>query len=362
MAQSGNGSDELPQPHLISIVIPVYRGERDLPGLVAEIALLAQGFTTPAGRSARIVETLLVHDRGPDNSDRVIRELAERYEFVRPVWFSRNFGQHPATLAGIASSGGEWIATIDEDGQYDPNQIGVLLDAAMDAGASLVYADPINPAPHSWFRNITSRMSKRMVDAITGGHDARKFHSFRLVLGEVGRSVAAFAGPGVYLDVALSWVAGPAATAKVQLRDEGDHKSGYNLRRLLSHFWRMVLTSGTRALRLVSVVGAIVALVGVGIAIYTLVSALTGGAFPAGWASQLIVTLLLGGAILMSLGIVAEYIGVVVGLAMGRPPYLIVSDPAAGPLGRELGTHADVVAENADRDRSDRNCTDQPEP
>ena len=86
----------------------------------------------------------------------------------------------------------------------------------------------------------------------SGGNDASIFHSYRLVLGEVGRSVAAYAGAGVYLDVALGWVAGTAATCPVRLRAEGDRPSGYSLRRLLSHFWRMVLTSGTRLLRLVS--------------------------------------------------------------------------------------------------------------
>lgn len=58
--------------------------------------------------------------------------------------------------------------------------------------------------------------------------------------------MAAYAGPSVYLDVALGWVAGTVTTAPVALRDEGERRSGYSLRRLLSHFWRMVLSSGTR--------------------------------------------------------------------------------------------------------------------
>lgn len=322
-------------PHSISVVVPVYRGAATLPALMAEIEVLSKGFTTPGGRPARIAEVLLVHDHGPDSSDAVMRTLEETYSFVRPVWLSRNFGQHAATLAGIASSGGDWIATIDEDGQYDPNQIGALLDAAMDAQATLVYAAPTNPAPHSAFRNLTSRASKRVVDFLTGGKDARRYHSFRLMLGEVGRSVAAYAGSGVYLDVALGWVAGEVTTAPVTLRDEGDRESGYNLRRLLSHFWRMVLTSGTRGLRAVSVTGFVVAALGVLLAIWTLISAITGGSLPPGWASQMIVTLVLGGLVLIFLGIVAEYVGVAVNQAMGKPPYLIVSDLADGPLGRD---------------------------
>ena len=313
----------------------MYRGAATLPALIAEIAPLAKGFTTPAGRSARVSEVLLVHDHGPDQSDVIMRELAEMHPFVRPVWLSRNFGQHAATLAGMASSGGDWIATIDEDGQYDPGQIGGMLDVALDEHATLVYAAPTNLPPHSAFRNLTSRMSKRVVDILVGGTDARRYHSFRLVLGEVGRSVAAYAGSGVYLDVALGWVAGDVTTAPVTLRDEGDRPSGYSLRRLLSHFWRMVITSGTRGLRLVSVIGSVIAVLGVVMAIVFAINKLTGGDLPAGWTSLIVVTLVLFGATLFCLGVVAEYVGVAVNQAMGKPLYLIVSDPADGPLGRE---------------------------
>src|SRR3954454_19940278 len=150
----------------------------------------------------------------------------------------------------MASTGGEWIVTMDEDGQHDPAHIALLIDAAVRDRVSLVYARPTNDAPHSAFRRVTSRVSKKVVNAMGGADtDASLFHSYRLVLGEVGRSVAAYVGSGVYLDVALSWVAGAPATAPVELRAEVERRSGYSTRTLMSHFWRMVLTGGTRALR-----------------------------------------------------------------------------------------------------------------
>lgn len=334
-------SDLKPVPHAVSVVVPVYRGALTLPALIEEIVPLVEGFTTPEGRAARVSEVLLVHDHGPDTSDEVMRRLADEHSFVRPVWLSRNFGQHAATLAGMASSGGDWIATIDEDGQYDPGQIGIMLDVALDRGASLVYAAPTNEAPHSPFRNITSKASKRLIDVMTGTHDARKYHSFRLMLGEVGRSVAAYAGAGVYLDVALGWVAGDVAQAPVTMRVEGDRPSGYNLRRLMSHFWRMVLTSGTRGLRIVSVAGMLIALAGVVVAVVFAIQRLAGNTvLPPGWTSLMVATLILTGATLLFLGVIAEYVGVAVNQAMGQPPYLIVSDPADGPLGRDRAAAA----------------------
>ena len=105
-----------PMMHRISLVIPVYCGEKSLETLVGEIAPLTQEQTTPGGTCFKISEVLLVHDCGPDRSDRAIEFLSAQYSFVRPVWLSRNYGQHAATLAGMASSTGDWIATIDEMG------------------------------------------------------------------------------------------------------------------------------------------------------------------------------------------------------------------------------------------------------
>ncbi len=319
--------------HTISVVIPVYQGERTLPALLAEIAVFTSDFRTPAGHLAVVSEVLPVYDNGPDGSAEVVRGLSRQYEVVRPVWLSRNFGQHPATLAGMASSGGDWIVTLDEDGQHDPGDIGLLLDTALAQRAAVVYAKPTNAPPHGPLRNAASRNAKRMLGG-AAGQNAAHFQSYRLILGEVGRSVAAYAGSGVYLDVAMGWVAGRVATCPVRLRAEGDRPSGYSLRTLTSHFWRMVLSSGTKGLRLVSVLGVVAAVTGVVLALFLLVAKLAGAAnIPAGWPSLMAVFLLGIGAVLFSLGVVAEYIGVSVNMAMGKPLYLIVSDPADGPMG-----------------------------
>jgi polyisoprenyl-phosphate glycosyltransferase len=321
--------------HTVSVVVPVYQGELHLPGLVADIEELTETRRTPAGRAYRVCEVVLVHDCGPDDSARVLRELSLKYPMVKTVWLSRNFGQHAATLAGMASTSGDWITTLDEDGQHDPTFIGHLLDAALDNRTPLVYARPTNEPPHSAFRNRASRTAKRLVSKLAGGVDASAFHSYRLVLGEVGRSVAAYSGSGVYLDVALGWVAGPPVTAPVELRDEGERHSGYSTRTLMSHFWRMVLTGGTRALRVVSGLGAASAFLGLLGAAALVIARLSGYDVPRGWTSLAVVLLVCTGAILFSLGVIAEYVGVSVNMAMGKPLYVIVGDPADGPMGRD---------------------------
>lgn len=327
-------AEEGRSPHRVSIVIPVYQGEHTLGALVKEIAVLTVPTRTADGHEFQVTELLLVNDHGPDRSDEVIRSLVAAHDFIRPVWLSRNYGQHPATLAGMASSSGDWIVTMDEDGQHDPADIGDFLDVALRRGLQLVYADPVNRPPHNMVRNGSSRLAKWVFSTFLTGSLDSTYQSYRLVLGEIGRSVAAYAGSGVYLDVAIGWVAGPTATCPVTLRDEGERRSGYSTWTLLSHFWHMVLSSGTRALRLVSALGALFAFGGLAYAIYLLVVRVTSEAIPAGWTSTMVVVLLSTGAILVSLGVIAEYVGVAVHMAMGKPLYLIVGDPKDGPLGR----------------------------
>lgn len=321
--------------HQISVVIPVYQGEKTLDGVLAELEPWVAPFVTAGGHHARVAEVLLVHDCGPDASDDVIRRAARQHSWVRPVWLSRNFGQHAATLAGMSSSGGDWVATMDEDGQHDPAALGDMLDAAMADRADVVYAAPTNPPPHGVLRNLASRQAKRSMRVLSGRSGADVFHSYRFVLGDVARSVAAYSGAGVYLDVALGWVSRRATTVPVTLREEGERGSGYRWRTLVSHYWRMVITGGTRMLRLVSLLGAFFATVGVLLAALVVGLKISGHIGEAGWASTMVVSLLSSGAILFAMGVVAEYLGVAVNMAMGKPLYLIVTDRADGPLGTD---------------------------
>lgn len=327
--------------HTIAVVVPVYRGERTLAGVLDEL----NGYVSPqvsrAGHRFRVSEVILVHDSGPDRSDAVIRDLAHRYDYVRPVWLARNFGQHAATLAGMSSTSADWIVTMDEDGQHDPGAIEAMLDTAMSGRAPLVYAQPTNTAPHSAFRNLTSRTAHRLA-RLMGAGGLSHFHSFRLVLGEVGRGLAAYCGESVYLDVALTWVVSRTAMCPVTMREERGRPSGYSIRGLVSHFWRMVLTSGTRPLRLVALFGALLGLAAFALMGWVVWARITDDVAVQGWASVMVVLLVTSGGTLFSVGIVAEYLGIAARSAMGKPIYLVVSDPADGPLGR--APHPEVAA------------------
>lgn len=313
--------------HEISVVVPVYQGERTLKALAEEIGPLTLCQTTPGGRRFRIVELLLVHDGAVDCSADVMRGLGSEHPFLRIIWLSRNYGQHPATLAGMASTVAEWVVTLDEDGQQNPCDIGPMLDEALDHQARLVYASPTNPPPHGFLRNSLSDLTKWLSTRVLGSRIGA-FNSFRLIEGEVARGVAAYCGANVYLDVALSWVVGTARHCPVKLRMERGRPSGYTLRRLLRHFWQLVLTSGTLPLRLIALLGSASILFAILMSAFEAWQRLHHKIPVQGWTSIFIVTCLFGGMILVSLGIIAEYLGVAVSMAMGKPAYLIVSRPA----------------------------------
>ena len=314
-------------PLEISVVIPVYQGEQTLPALLDELEPLTRATLTPDGRTFRIAEVLLVWDRGPGRSDQVIRRLAATHDWVRPIWLSRNFGQHAATLAGMTSSGGHWIATIDEDGQHDPAHLGAMLDAAYRDGAQLVYGAPTNPPPHGALRNAGSKFAKKLFATALADQDFAEFNSYRLILGEVGRSVAAYTGTGVYLDVALSWVVADVTTCPVTSRDEGRPASNYSLGRLVSHFGRLMVSSGTKPLLFVSWLGIAFVTLGSLVTLWVLFRRFTDDV-PLGWASTFVAITIVGGAVLLSLGIVAQYVGAATNMSLGKPLYVVVRDPA----------------------------------
>ena len=243
----------------VSVVIPVYSGEATLPSLIAEIVPTARGVPDPRG-------ALVPRQRGrPGVGPRITAPASsasvswrDKYDWVRPVWLSRNFGQHPATLAGMSSSGGEWIVTMDEDGQHDPSYIGALLDRAYETRSQLVYAAPDQrpaarlPAQH--------RLGVRQVDVQV----ARRRLGPRVVqlLPDSSSARWAAAPPPTPAPASTSTSPSPGSsptsrTCPIPMRSEGRPASNYSIRKLVSHFGRLVISSGTRPLALVSLIGLV---------------------------------------------------------------------------------------------------------
>jgi glycosyltransferase involved in cell wall biosynthesis len=327
--------------HRISLVIPVYKGEQVLGPLVEEIVSLygdeEKVHQTPLGSNYRVDELVLVHDCGPDRSAAVIRSLSQKYGFIKTIWLSRNYGQHAATLAGIASTSGDWVITLDEDGQQNPKYFPYFLDAAITEGSQLVYASPTNKAPHGLRRNWLSKFAKWIAKKILANANFENFNSYRLILGEPARALSAYGGTGIYLDAALMWVTSSATTCDVELRNE-DRPSGYSMHSLLEHFLRLIVTAGARPLRVIALLGLFVASVGFIFTGHIVWEKLAHGIQASGWTSVIIAVLVTSGLTMLALGVISEFLGATVRSTMGKPLYLVVSDPINGPLGSSSAT------------------------
>ncbi|MDG2385124.1 MAG: glycosyltransferase [Pirellulaceae bacterium] len=316
-------------PIEITVVVPVFRGETTLKKLTEELSPWTNVRHTADGLSMKICEVLLVHDCGPDQSHRTIQALEQEYPWIRGIWLSRNFGQHAATLAGMATSIGEWVVTMDEDLQQAPADIAKLLDKAIAGPYQLVYAKPINVAPHGFLRNSMSQLAKRIGSFLSKESQTFRFNSFRLIEGEVARNLAAYCGRGIYLDIALSWVTSRVGSSPVRLRQEVGRPSGYSFVKLLAHFWRMLLSSGSRPLRWISLLGFASLLIALMAAVFAIYAKLTGIAEVPGWASLVVLVAFFSGCNLTALGVIAEYLALTMNISMGKPLYVVLSKPAA---------------------------------
>ena len=108
---------------VISFVSPVYMAEKMLDKLVDEIQKVMLKINQP-------YEIILVDDRSPDKSWEVIKKIAHEFSEVRSVRLSRNFGQHPAIMAGLSLAKGEWVVVMDCDLQDQPKEVLKLYNKA----------------------------------------------------------------------------------------------------------------------------------------------------------------------------------------------------------------------------------------
>ncbi len=144
----------------LSTVVPVYRGAAYLRTLAARLATVREVWEREASPLA-LAEMIFVDDGSTDSSSEVLEELRELFPWLRVIALSRNFGQHPATIAGILHSSGDWVATLDEDLQHPPEQLETLLREAVMSSVDVVYARP-RTGPHgSSFRDLSSFLFKR---------------------------------------------------------------------------------------------------------------------------------------------------------------------------------------------------------
>lgn len=323
----------------ISAVIPVYAGQEYLPALVEDLDCLHNEWNGN-GQALQLLEAIFVDDAAIDQSGTILADLSQRYTWIKVVSLSKNYGQHPATVAGILYSSGDWVVTLDEDLQHRPENIVDLLRVVAKTSADIVYAKPVGSVHKSGYRDIASRYYKKLLALLTGNPIIEQFNSFRLVRGPVARAAASVCGYDTYFDVALNWFTNRVEVTHLQMKDLRHIKtgnSGYNLYKLLSHGRRLITSSQTKVLRFGAAIGVLSMMVALFFALTVLYDYLfyPGSIEVRGWTSLFIGIMFFGGISTFLLGIVLEYLTNMVLHSQGKPVFFVV-DRSGDKLLREL--------------------------
>lgn len=312
----------------ISLVVPVYAGEAYLPRLVEEIGDVRAAWAREHAPMS-IAEVILVDDNAIDGSAAVVDQLARTHDWVVALHLSRNYGQHSATVAGIAHSSGDWIVTLDEDLQHPPARIAELLRHALIHRADIVYARPSVPVHRAFVRDATSRGFKRLMQWLTDNPKLQYVNSFRLIRGEIARGAAAVCMHDTYFDINLTWLTERIEAVPMALTDERyvrTGRSGYQLRTLLAHAWRMLFSSHLKVLQLGTMLGmaTVVLTVLCSILLLSVKIAYPDAVTVRGWTSLMLVIAFFGGVSILMIGIALQYLSTLVLRAHGKPSYFTI--------------------------------------
>lgn len=298
----------------LSFVIPLYYSAETISSLVKEIeALVVEG-----GH-----ELVLVNDGSRDATAGICRELMRDARI--PIVFvnhARNFGEHNAVLTGYRHARGSFVVNLDDDGQNPPAEAVRLWQHAKANGLDAVYGH-YGRKEHAVWRNFGSWLTNRMTDWVLDKPKGFYLSSFRCVSGFVAREVAAYDGPYPYIDGLILQVTQNLGAIEVRHAGRVAGQSGYTMRRLLRLWASTLVNFSVMPLRLATLLGLVMALVGlVGLAV-VLYLRLTNSGPDYGWGSLMGGLLVFSGAQLVMLGLIGEYVGRMF-LTVNRRPQSVV--------------------------------------
>ncbi len=309
----------------LSIVSPVYRAE-----LLVE--LLVQRIRAAVAPMNCSYEIILVDDGSPDLSWLKIREAAARYPEVQGLKLARNFGQHPAILAGLDAARGEWVVVMDCDLQDRPEEIPGFLDNALRNNSPIVFAQR-SIREHDWHKRFSSWLFYRFLSYLTGMPQDHTIANFGIYHTRVIQAVRALREPTWYFPTMVRWTGFSSVSQPVKHDPRTVGETNYNWSKLFHLALNTILAFSDKPLRLAVKLGLVLSTIAFLTGLVTLVSALAGRFSVEGWASLMISVWFLGGAIISVLGVVGLYVGKTFDQAKDRPIYIKDESVPTNPKG-----------------------------
>lgn len=297
----------------LSVVVPIYNCADCLRALHERLSAALRKLNLD-------YEIVFVDDRSPDNAWAVIVELATLDPAVTAIRLSRNFGQSAALTAGIARASGDWIVLMDCDLQDRPEDIGRLLEKALE-GNEVVFTRRTN-RDQSSFRRLAAGAYFRIRNRVLGVDVPRDLGSLFLMSRKVADVFLSIKDRDRQHGLILAWLGFEHTAVEVAHDSRYAGRSSYTLRKLVVVALEGVFFQTTILLRWIVYFGFAVAIAGVVLSVVVVARYFTVDPLP-GWTSLMVLVLLLGGVILVSVGVAALYIGRIFEQVKERPLYVI---------------------------------------
>jgi dolichol-phosphate mannosyltransferase/undecaprenyl-phosphate 4-deoxy-4-formamido-L-arabinose transferase len=296
----------------VSVVVPVYNSPA--------LEMLTDGIDRVLSPLGDTYEIVFVDDGSPDSRTwEVLQRLSREREHVRAVQLTRNFGQQAATLCGLREARGDIVITMDDDLQHDPDHIPLLL---AQANHDVVIAQ-FQQKEHHVLRRIASAGKAWFDRIIIGTPAGLRLSSFRLLRRTVVDGVLAMRTPHPFLPALVFHVTRDVVGVPVTHSIRAAGRSGYTLRKLLATFSNLVINNSSILLRVAAMTGIFFAGLSFALAAVVVYRKLFHGISVQGWASLFAATMLIGGLVLVSIGIIGEYLIRIVENVEQKPTYFV---------------------------------------
>lgn len=302
------------QTSYISIVSPVYRGEK----MVADLVRLnVESVSTITDD----YEIILVNDASPDNSwEEIVKQCAQNPK-VKGVNLSRNFGQHYAITAGLHYAKGDWVVVMDCDLQDRPKEIPNLYRKAME-GYDIVYARRV--IKHvGWWKRFSSVAFHAVFDWLSGVKTDPAIANFGIFKQKVIAEYNGIPQQARSFGSIVGMLGFKTGFVDVEQDESARGGSSYTLRKLLKHSFNIIVSSTNKPLRMAVGLGFGMATVSFLLALYNVIAKLTGIIRVSGYTTTIFSIWFVGGLLLFVIGVLGLYVGKIFDQVKGHPLYVV---------------------------------------
>jgi glycosyltransferase involved in cell wall biosynthesis len=298
-----------------SCVIPAFNEARNL------VHLLPTLLTMLAPLSSRI-ELIVVDDGSRDATAQVMQTLCAAHPELIYIQLSRNFGKEPALTAGIDAAEGDVVVLLDADGQHPPAMLPEML-AKWRSGADVVYAIRQTRDDQSRLQVRLTGLFYQLVNLGNRVKIPANAGDFRLMDRKVVEALRRLPERNRFMKGLYAWVGFNSTAIDYQPLPRADGKSNFGLRGSLSLALTGILAFSIAPLRALTLVGLLLSMLALGYGAWTALDYFVGGVDVPGFATIVVGMMFFSGIQLLSIGILAEYVGRIYEEVKQRPAYLV---------------------------------------